>query len=79
MKTLDFINQAIGELVYITGDGDLCMTSFYRPYVYNKTPLRLIKLTKSGNAYLQDESKNKLFFSVSPRNVREYKELENED
>ena len=70
MKTFHFIEQAIGEMVYVTGERDLAMHGELRKIIFNKTPLRLIKLTKSGNAYLQDED-TKEYYSVPPSNVRE--------
>lgn len=70
MKTFDFIEQAIGEMVYVTGERDLAMMGELRKIIFNKTPLRLIKLTKGGHAYLHDEDSNK-FYSVPPSNVRE--------
>jgi len=75
MKTYEFIRQAIGTDVYVTGKGDLMMCDELREIISNKTKLKLIKLTKSGDAYLKDELTNK-FYSVPPSNIREYKEIE---
>lgn len=69
MKTHDFINANIGNKVYITGEGDLAMSGELRQLIYNKTELTLVKLTKSGMVYLEDESGK--FYSVPPSNVRE--------
>ena len=70
MTTKDFIDQAIGTLVYVTGDGDLAFNSELRKIIFNKTELRLIKWTKSGMVYLHDENENK-YYTVPPSNVRE--------
>ena len=80
MKTYDFINSNIGNDVYITPDRDLAFRGELKPLIFNKTKLKLIKLTKHGMAYLQDE-KTGYFYSVQPSNVREYSELkfENEE
>jgi len=73
MKTYEFIRQAIGTDVYVTGQGDLACGRELSKLIYGKIKLKLIKLTKSGNAYLHDEEANK-FYSVPPSNVREYTE-----
>lgn len=70
MTTKDFIDQAIGNMVYVTGIGDLAVRSELRGIIFNKTELRLIKWTKGGNVYLHDEVKNK-YYTVPPSNVRE--------
>lgn len=70
MKTKDFIDQAIGKLVYVICDGDLAFDRELREMIYNKTPLRLIKWTKNGKVYLHNEENNK-YYSVPPSNVRE--------
>ena len=69
MKNHDFIKTNIGAEVYITGDGDLGMDYSLRRLIFNKEVLEIIKLTKSGMAYLKDKQGN--FYSVPPRNVRE--------
>lgn len=74
MKTKDFINQAIGNRVYLTALRDLGMRGELKQLIYNKTPLRLIKLTKSGLAYVKDEATNR-YYSVPPTNVREFEEV----
>jgi len=68
MKTLDFINQAIGNKVYLTGEGDLAFYHELRYFIYNKTPLTLLRLTKGGRAIVEYKGKE---FSVPPNNVRE--------
>jgi len=73
MKTYDFINKNIGNLVYITGDRDLGMDGELRKLIHDKTILILVKLTKAGRAYLKDA--NGKFYSVPARNVREATEL----
>ena len=70
MTTKVFIQQAIGEMVYVTGDGDLAFDGHLREIIFKKTPLRLIRVTKAGYAFLSDEKTNKCY-SVPPRNVRE--------
>ena len=70
MTTEKFIKQAIGNIVYVIGDGDLAFNGGLRSIIFNKTPLKLIKVTKAGYAYLFDETINK-YYSVPPRNVRE--------
>jgi hypothetical protein len=73
MKTYDFINQAIGQQVYITGDGDLAFSGHLRGFIFHKTPLTLVKLSKAGMAVLEYEGE---LFTIPPRNVREYSELQ---
>jgi hypothetical protein len=70
MTTKDFVNQAIGKLVYVTGERDLAFNGELREIIFKKTELRLIKWTKSGKVYLHDENKNK-YYSVPPSNIRE--------
>lgn len=70
MTTKDFIDQAIGNMVYVTGGGDLAFDSGLRKILFNKTELRLIKRTKGGKVYLHDEVENK-YYTVPPSNVRE--------
>lgn len=70
MTTEKFINENIGNLVYVTGDRDLAFRGELREIIFKKTKLRLVKMTKSGMAYLHDENKNK-YYSVPPKNVRE--------
>jgi hypothetical protein len=55
MKTLDFIRQAIGQKVYLTPNGDLAINGELRHFIFHKTPLTLIELTKGGVAIVQDE------------------------
>ena len=69
MKAHEFIEKNIGNKVYVTGDGDLAMCIEFRKIIFNKTELRIVKLTKSGMVYLVDEENN--FYTVPPRNVRE--------
>jgi len=68
MKAHEFIEKNIGNKVYITG-GDLTMSSEFRKIILNKTELTIIKLTKSGMAYLVDNENN--FYTIPPRNLRE--------
>lgn len=69
MKTYDFIKQAIGNKVYLTPDGDLAMSGELRGFIYSKTPLTLIRLTKGGMAIVKSDDGKE--YSVPPRNVRE--------
>ena len=69
MKNNEFIQKNIGGRVYVTGDGDLAIHAELRKIIFNKTELRIVKLTKGGMAYLSDDDNN--FYSVPPRNVRE--------
>jgi hypothetical protein len=69
MKFEDFINQSIGRMVYVTCDKDLKFNGNLSEIISNKTELRLLKWTKSGNVYLHDEVKNK-YYTVPPSNVR---------
>ena len=77
MKTYNFIEANIGALCYLTGAGDLAMDSEYRKYIFNKLPLRLLRLNKKGLAIVQDESVLPKIkeFSIKPSNLRLYKEL----
>lgn len=68
MKNYEFIEKNIGATVYVTRDGDLGFCGALRKIIFNKSPLTIIKLTKAGMAYLQDD--NGIFYSVPPRNVR---------
>jgi hypothetical protein len=68
MKTLDFIKQAIGRKVYLTNDGDLGFDGSLRGFIFNKTELTLVKLTKGGMAVVEYENKQ---YTVPPKNVRE--------
>lgn len=74
MTTKDFIEQAIGEKVYLTGDRDLGIHGELRQLIFNKSPLTLIKLTKAGKAYVKNEETNE-YYSVPPTNIREIDEL----
>lgn len=68
MRTLDFIKQAIGKKVYITGDRDLAMDSRFRVFIFEKTELTLVGLTKGGMALLEHEG---IKLHVRPSNIRE--------
>ena len=70
MTTKDFIDQAIGKMVYVTGDRDLAFDGGLRKIIFSKTELRLIKWTRCGEVYLHDEVEDK-FYTVPPSNVRE--------
>ena len=59
------IKNNIGVHVVLNGRGDLVMT--HRKYIYDDHGLRIVKLTKGGLVYLQDENGN--FVSVPPKNV----------
>ena len=69
MKAYDFINQAIGNKVYLTGDGDLAMSGELRYFIIKKTPLTLVRLTRGGMAIVKSDEGDE--YSVPPRNVRE--------
>jgi hypothetical protein len=71
MHNFDFINKNIGGTVYITGDRDLGIQGELRMMIRDKTPLKIIKVTKSGHAYLQDEKTNR-FYTIPIGNVREF-------
>ena len=77
MKTNDFINQAIGHAVYVTGSRDLAFNGGLRRIIFNKTPLKLLKMTRGGLAYVHDELTDE-YFSIPPSNIREYSELKPE-
>lgn len=55
---------------YVTGDRDLAFNGELRKIIFNKTELRLIKWTKSGNVYLHDEVEN-MYYTVPTSNIRE--------
>jgi hypothetical protein len=74
MTTKDFIDQAIGEMVYVTGDRDLAFDGGLRKIIFNKTELRLLKWTKGGKVYLHNETEN-IYYTVPPSNIRESREL----
>lgn len=69
MKNHEFIQKNIGSKVYVTGDGDLAFDMNLCRIITLKTELTIVKLTKSGMAYLVDENEN--YYTVPPRNVRE--------
>jgi hypothetical protein len=69
MKAYDFIRQAIGTKVYLTGEGDLAMNSELRGFIFDKTPLTLMRLTSGGMAIVKSDDGKE--YSVRPRNVRE--------
>lgn len=69
MTNHEFIKRNVGNSVYINGDGDLGMDYELRCLIFNKTELKIVKLTKSGMAYLVDNDGN--YYTVPPRNVRE--------
>ena len=75
MRAYDFINQSIGNKVYLTGDYDLAMDSRFKAFIYLKTPLTLIGLSKGGMAIVEHEGQQ---YKVAPRNVREFEPTENE-
>jgi len=70
MKNWDFINSNVSHDVYVIRDGDLSIDRELRRLISIKAKLKIVKLTKSGMAYLVDE--NGKHYSVPPRNVREY-------
>lgn len=53
MKTLDFVNSNIGEKVVLVAAQDNMFDREVKGFIGNKTEFTLIKLTKSGDAYLQ--------------------------
>ena len=69
MRNHDFIIKNIGNKVHVSGAGDLAFCGEYRGIIFNKTELTIVKLTRSGMAYLVDS--NNKFYSVPPRNVIE--------
>lgn len=69
MKTYDFIKQAIGNKVYITRDGDYAMNGELRGFIFDKTPLTLIRLNKKGMAIVKSDYEKE--YSVRPSNIRE--------
>ena len=54
MKLKDVQNN-IGKEVTISG-GDIAIRSELRGYVFNRVPLRIVKVTKSGDVYLQNQN-----------------------
>ena len=68
MKTYDFIQQAIGKKVYLIGDRDLGMDGTFRRFIYDKTELTLVELTKGGMAVIEHEGQR---YRVRPSNIRE--------
>ena len=68
MKAYEFIEKNIGNKVYVKGDGGLVTCKYLRRLILYKTELTVVKLTKSGMAYLVDENNN--YYRVPPRYVR---------
>ena len=64
---LQFIEENIGNKVYIKPGADLSFSSEFRRIISNKIPLTIIKLTKSGMVYLTDNQNN--FYTIPPRNI----------
>ena len=63
------IKQNIGAVVQLNGYGDLAFNGWLRPWINTNRWLRIVKLTRSGMAYLQrDDGKYEV---VPPRNVQE--------
>ena len=63
------IKQNIGAVVQLNGYGDLAFSGWLRPWINTDRWLRIVKLTRSGMAYLQrDDGKYEV---VPPRNVQE--------
>lgn len=67
MKIYDLINQSIGNKVILIGKGDVGIDIKLRRFVYNKTELTLMRLTKGGMAIV---SFNGQEFKVPPRNIK---------
>lgn len=67
MNIHEFIKANIGNKVYLSGDGDLAMSSELRPFISNKEPLTLMRLNKKGMAIVEDSDGNT--YSVPPRNI----------
>lgn len=74
MKTWDFINQAIGNYVYIIRSGDNVMNGDIKELVYNKTKLKLLELNKGGMCVCEKSNGQKI--KIPPTQLREYSELE---
>lgn len=62
---LDDVHKSIGRKATISG-GDIAMRSEVRDYVFNETPLTIIKVTKSGQVYLQHKND---FVTVSAKYI----------
>jgi len=71
LTDIEYVNTLIDKIVYVDGYRDLAMDGVLKPIILNKTPLKLIKITRAGMAYLFDEAKNK-HYSVPPRNIAEF-------
>ena len=63
----DDVENHVDEIVTINNKGDITFEDEIRNLVYNKTLLRLVKLTKAGLAYV--ETPDKKCYSIPPRNV----------
>ena len=63
------IKQNVGAVVHLNGRGDLAFSGWLRPWINSDRWLRIVKLTRSGMAYLQRDDGQ--FESVPPRNVEE--------
>lgn len=68
MVNQEQIKENIGKQVTLNGYGDLGMERHLRYFInHSENPLTIIKLTKSGMAYLQYE--NGKYYSIPPKNV----------
>lgn len=63
---LDEVPQHIGKQVTLNGSGDLGIYFDLRVLIHNKTPLTIVKVTKSGRVYLQ---LSKEFVTVDAANI----------
>lgn len=71
MSAKDVVIRNIGSLATLTTRGDLFFYGELRPYIGNhaRRLLRIVKLTKGGNALLVDARDRRQQFSVAPSAV----------
>jgi len=64
----DILNN-INNLATVNSMCDICMVKEMMRLVVDKTPLRIIKLTKSGMVYCEDINDTRKKYTIPPRNL----------
>ena len=61
------VKKSIGKLCTVNGYGDLAMESEMKILIYNKTKVKIIRLTRSG--LIQVQSPDNKLFSIPQKNL----------
>lgn len=73
--TREEIVENVGKLCTLNGKRDLAIIHELKKYIYDghdgewRHPLRIVRLTKGGEAVLRDENTGALLLPVPPTNV----------